>query len=54
MATPIAPTPVLVGEDAEEFLKADEEEDQKFPLLPTPRLKKIREKMLADDRDRAK
>jgi len=54
MATPIAPTPVLEGEDAEDFWKMDKDETLRVPLTPTPKLKETREKMLADDRSRKK
>jgi hypothetical protein len=55
MATPIAPTPVLEGKEAAEFLKRlAKEQDQKTPLTPTPRLKQARAKILADAQPRKK
>ncbi len=54
MATPIAPTPILEGQDAADFWEVDSDEDKRVPLTPTDDLEKIREKMLADDRDTKK
>lgn len=53
MALPIAPTPVLEGEEATEFLlKLMKEENRKRPLIPTPNLDAVREAILADAKRR--
>jgi hypothetical protein len=54
MASPIASTPILEGEDAKIFWEADSEKEQRLPLVPTPNLKETREKMLEDDKRRKK
>jgi hypothetical protein len=51
MATHIAPTPVLEGKEAADFLKKiAREQDEKAPLTPTPKLQEVREKILANAR----
>jgi hypothetical protein len=54
MASPIAATPVLEGEDAEAFWKLDDDDCVRVPLTPVPKIQEIREKMLEDDRNRKK
>jgi hypothetical protein len=55
MALPIAPTPVLEGREAAEFLKRmTREENEKTSLSPTPNLEKAREKILANARSKKK
>jgi hypothetical protein len=55
VATRIAPTPVLEGKEAADFLKRiAREQEEKRPLTPTPRLEEAREKILADARSRKK
>ncbi len=54
MASPIASTPVLEGEDAKVFWDKDREKERRLPLISTPNLEETLEKMLADDKRRKK
>jgi len=49
MALPIAPTPILEGREASNFLKKLKEEfKHKKPLVSTPKLNQVREMILAN------
>jgi hypothetical protein len=49
MAAPITPTPILDEEEYSRFWdRVDREENVKVPLVPTPKLEQVREKILAD------
>lgn len=49
MALPIAPTPILEGKEASDFLKKLEEgRKNKKPLVSTPKLNQVREMILAN------
>lgn len=51
MAIPIAPTPVLEGQDAADFLKRiARERTEKRPLTQTPKLESMRDRILANAR----
>jgi hypothetical protein len=51
MAIPIAPTPVLEGQEAADFLRRiAKEEKEKKSLTPTPRLQAVHVKLLANAR----
>jgi hypothetical protein len=55
MAMPIAPTPILEGREASDFLtRLMTEENDKKPMVPTPKLKEVKEKILADAERRKK
>lgn len=55
MAIPITPTPVLEGEEAEEFWnKVESEKDQKLDLVPTPKLEELRREILNNAKRRQK
>jgi hypothetical protein len=55
MAIPIAPTPILEREEASDFLtRLITEESDKKSLVPTPKLKSAKEKILADAERRKK
>jgi hypothetical protein len=55
MALPIGCTPTLKGKEATEFVKKirREETDMK-PLVPTPKLRSVRKKILSDAKTRKK
>jgi hypothetical protein len=55
MAIPIAPTPILEGREASDFLdRLMTEESDKKSLVPTPKLKTVKEKILAEAQRRKK
>ncbi|MEW6349445.1 MAG: hypothetical protein AB1646_10320 [Thermodesulfobacteriota bacterium] len=55
MAIPIAPTPVLEGEEAEKFWsKVEAEKDQRVGLVPTPKLEELRREILINAKRRQK
>jgi hypothetical protein len=55
MAIRIAPTPVLEGQEAADFLKrVAKEQKEKKSLTPTPKLQGARSKLMADVRSRKK
>jgi hypothetical protein len=55
MAIPIAPTPVLEGEDAEKFWsKVKAEKNQKLELVPTPKQEEFRREIVTDAQRRQK
>lgn len=55
MAARIGPTPILRGNDAEEWRqKVEEEKDVKLGPVPTPDLEKLRQTILADAKKREK
>jgi hypothetical protein len=55
MAIPITPTPILEGKEASDFLtRLMTEENDKKSLVPTPKLKSVKEKILADAERRKK
>jgi hypothetical protein len=55
MAIPITPTPVLEGDEAEEFWnKVESEKNQKLELVPTPKLDIVRREILINAKRREK
>jgi hypothetical protein len=48
MAVPIGSTPSLTGEDSTKWWKrVQKEQNEKVSLVPTPKLEKLRQKILA-------
>ena len=55
MALPIAPTPILEGKEASDFLKKLEKgRKDKKPLVSTPKLNQVREMIMANAKQEEK